>query len=710
MQNSPHTLTKDIVLIGGGHTHALVLRMWAMRPLAGVRLTVINPGPCAAYSGMLPGFVAGHYTRADLNIDLMRLAQAAGARIILGAVTGIDRQAKTITVPGRPDVGYDIASIDVGITTEMPSLPGFAAHAIAAKPLADFADRWHAYCAAPKGDIAVIGGGIAGAELAMAMAHAAPSRAVHIIDRGPALAELGGRARALMLDAMSGLGITLVENSTPREITDQGVILEDGDVIPAGFITGVAAPQAQAWPAQAELDHQGGFIRISPQLQSADPDIFASGDCAYMEFAPRPKAGVFAVRQAPILFHNLRAAAMGRPLRSYRPQKRYLKLVSLGARKAMAERGGMVFAGKLLWRWKDHIDRRFMTRLNNLRPMAMPLPRDHALGDKGPEMMCAGCGSKVGRGVLAQAIQATGAKRSDVARLPGDDAAVLQIGGTSQVLTTDHLRALTPDPYVMTKIAAHHALGDIWAMGAAPQSALVSLVLPRQTAELQSRSMVEIMAAAHEVMDASGAAIIGGHSAMGAELIIGFSLTGLLDRPAITLAGAQPGDAVIVTKPIGSGTIMAAAMALRAPGQIIAHCIDTMCQGQGDAARILHRAHAMTDITGFGLAGHLAGICDASAVGARITLDAVPIQEGALELAQEGIRSSLWADNVDGAAQVTCPPSARGALMFDPQTAGGLMACVAPDQAQDCITTLSQAGYQAAVIGQITEDPAIIIA
>ncbi|KAB2877454.1 MAG: bifunctional NADH dehydrogenase FAD-containing subunit/selenide, water dikinase SelD, partial [Albidovulum sp.] len=169
-------LTRDLVLIGGGHTHALVLRMWGMRPLPGVRLTLISPEPAAAYSGMLPGHVAGHYPREALQIDLVRLARHAGARLILGRAEGIDRAAGRIRVQGRPAVAYDVASIDIGITSDMPALTGFAANAVPAKPLDAFADAWEAFAgraargeAAPR--VAVIGGGVAGVELALAAHH-----------------------------------------------------------------------------------------------------------------------------------------------------------------------------------------------------------------------------------------------------------------------------------------------------------------------------------------------------------------------------------------------------------------------------------------------------------------------------------------------------------------------------------------------------------
>ena len=183
-------LTRDLVLIGGGHTHALVLRMWGMNPLPGVRVTVINPGPTAPYSGMLPGFVAGHYSRDDLDIDLVKLARFAGARLINGAAEHIDPVAKTITVTGRGLIAFDVASVDVGITSAMPLLAGFAEHGVPAKPLGTFASRWEAFrTTAQSPEIAVIGGGVAGAELAMAMAFALRdvSPTVRLIDRSEPL-------------------------------------------------------------------------------------------------------------------------------------------------------------------------------------------------------------------------------------------------------------------------------------------------------------------------------------------------------------------------------------------------------------------------------------------------------------------------------------------------------------------------------------------
>ncbi|MGJ8622733.1 MAG: selenide, water dikinase SelD [Yoonia sp.] len=324
---------------------------------------------------------------------------------------------------------------------------------------------------------------------------------------------------------------------------------------------------------------------------------------------------------------------------------------------------------------------------------APPLPRTIALGVKealGDKPMCGGCGAKVGRRALEKTLGGQF----------GDDAAQVQAG---QVMTTDHLRALTHDPVVMTRIAATHALGDIWAMGAKPQAATASLILPRMSADLQERTMAEIMQSAEDIFAQAGGKIIGGHSSLGDELTIGFTITGLTKKP-ITLAGAKAGDALILTKPIGSGTIMAADMAGKADGADVIACLDLMTQSQAQASQILGKAHAMTDITGFGLAGHLRGMCDASGVAAQINLDAIPLMEGALGLSAAGVRSTLFADNQAGAGPIEGPVFD---LLFDPQTAGGLLAAVPAKLADGLLQKLTEAGYGAAIIGEITEGSAI---
>ncbi len=711
MHSAPLPATKDVVLIGGGHAHALVLLKWGMRPLAGARLTLINPGPTAPYSGMLPGFVAGHYQREDLDIDLVRLARFSGARLILGAADGLDPHARLVHVPGRAPIAYDLASIDVGITSEMPDLPGFADHGVPAKPLGVFAQSWDQFRnGSGPANIAVIGGGVAGAELVLAMAHALSQQGrlgqATLIDSGPVLGHASPEVAKRLRRAFSEHRVTLVENTGVARIEPGLVHLTDGRMVLSDFTTGAAGARPHDWIANCGLKLHQGFVAVDETLQSSDADIFAVGDCAHLAFSPRPKAGVYAVRQAPILHHNLRARLTQDPLRRYKPQKDYLKLISMGRKEALGDRFGLQFSGGLVWGWKDRIDQSFMEQFRHLPKMEQPkLPPEHthdlpeALGEK---PMCGGCGAKAGRGALRRALSALGPmQRPDVSPLPGDDAALVQTGGVQQVISTDHLRAFVQDPVMMTRIAAIHALGDIWAMAAAPQVATANLILPRLSPALQQRSLSEIMATAGEVFQAAGADIVGGHTSIGDELSIGFTVTGLCASQPITLAGAKPSDVLILTKPIGSGVIMAAEMSGDAKGEWVAAALTQMCQPQGASARILSEAHAMTDVTGFGLAGHLLGLCEASGLAATLDLSAVPMMQGAIELSARGIRSSLFEENRSLAPNLARGPEAD--LLFDPQTAGGLLAAVSADAADGLLEQLRSEGYPAAKIGGLSD-------
>ncbi|KIN71536.1 selenide, water dikinase SelD [Sulfitobacter guttiformis] len=705
--------TRDLVLVGGGHAHALVLRAWGMNPLPGARLTVINPGPTAPYTGMLPGHVAGHYGRDDLEIDLVRLCRHAGARLLLDKAVGIDRTRREVMLESRGPVAYDVASIDVGITAEM-NLAGFAQHAIGAKPLDIYAARWRDFSTrAAKGevapDVAVIGGGVAGCELAMAMAFALRASdvmpRVTVIEAGPQISGVGNMVRRRILHAMAQLGITVLTDAKVVRIEEGAVELEGNKSVPAALCVGAAGAFAHKWIAQTDLPLTDGFIQIGPDLGVIDDEaVFAVGDCAVMPHAPRPKAGVFAVRAAPVLHHNLRAALSGGRRKTWKPQKNYLKLISLGGKSAIAEKFGLAVQGTYLWRWKDRIDQSFMDRLCDLSTMQVPQPRGSmAIGAAQiltAKPLCGGCGAKVGRGILSGALAGLAQPSGEVVTGAGDDAAILRKdGGGFQVISTDHLRSAIEDPAMMTRIAAVHALGDVWAMGARPQVALASIVVPQMSEALQARTIAEITAVANEVMAAAGAQLVGGHTTMGSELTIGFTVTGTRDAMPLTVSGAQDGDVLILTRPIGSGVLLAADMAGQADGRDVAAALAIMSQPQHrEAAIISPHANAMTDVTGFGLAGHVLAMCEGAALDAWINANAIPVYAGAQALSQAGVSSSLMASN-----RADAPVEGAGDdLLYDPQTAGGLLAAVPATVVAQVITALEAQGCAGHVIGRLS--------
>ncbi|MFS4437196.1 selenide, water dikinase SelD [Paracoccaceae bacterium GXU_MW_L88] len=689
-------LSRDIVLIGGGHAHAIALRRWGMDPLPGARLTLITPEPVATYSGMLPGVVAGHYPRAALEIDLIRLARHAGARIVLAKAR--DLTPHSVLLDERPEIGFDIASINVGIETGM-RLPG-AENTIPAKPLEGFLDAWERFAAAPPDGarIAMIGGGAAGVELALAMKARLSGRAhVTLIEAGgdilPAMPALREKARAALIK----FGVE-VKTDCPVTGFAPGHVETEAGAIPTDFI--VTAPGAQMPALVRQIGFGAEGIPIRPTLQTEVHDhVFAAGDAAHMPWDPRPKAGVYAVRQGAVLARNLRAYAAGGRLARYHPQKDYLKLLSLGETKAAAGKWGRSASGAWAWRWKDHIDRSFMKKLTDLPPMSEMQPAETALGARDlAAPLCAGCGAKVAPAVLRDALAEMPIQRPDILQGAGDDAALVSIGGETVALTTDHFRAFLDDPYLLGRIAAIHAMGDIWAMGGQPQTALANLILPRMTEDLQARTLKELLAGARAALEPTGAALVGGHSALGAELTVGFSLTGHCPKP-IGLAGAQVGDAILLTKPIGTGVLLAGEMQRRAQARDVAAAWAQMAQSSQEVTAILApHASAMTDVTGFGLVGHLGSLCRASQVGADLWVDHVPLLAGALVLARDGVRSTLFDANQTEPHALDGAPDARSDLMFDPQTSGGLLATVPANQAERlCAET------GAAAIGVITE-------
>ena len=704
-------LTRDLVLIGGGHTHALVLRGLAMKPIPGVRLTLINPDATAPYSGMLPGHVAGYYSRRDLEIDLVRLARAANARLVMDSAVGFDREAGRVLLQNRPPIAYDAAAIDIGITSDLPSLPGFTDHAVPAKPLGPMAAKWQAHAALETpGPVVILGGGVAGVELAMACAHRLSGRAcVTVIDRGELVEELSPATRKTLLDALKSNGVQMRPNTSVTEIAADHVVLAGGDTLPAALVIGAAGAKAQGWLQDTGLVLENGFVVVDEHLQTSDPALYATGDCAHMRANPRPKAGVFAVRQAPVLLHNLRADLIGAPRKPYVPQRDYLKLISLGGKRAVADKAGFRVAGSLLWKLKNKIDQDFMVKFTDLPKMPTPpAPQNAALGvreavEAAP--LCGGCGAKVGSDDLDSALAALPKPtRADVLSQAGDDAAILAHKDGVQVLSTDHLRAITEDPWLMARIALVHALGDVWAMGAAPQAVLSSVILPQMSPKMQRETLREITTAITGILTPLGAELVGGHTTQGAEMTLGFTVTGLAKSP-ITLAGARPGDALILTRPIGTGVLLAAEMQGSADGRDVAAMLSAMAMPQTEAAaNLAPHAHAMTDVTGFGLAGHLSRMCQASGVGAELQTDAIETYPGAIEAAEAGIRSSLYPAN-----RATLPDiattSPKAELLFDPQTSGGLLAAIPATEA-DALCNKIEGAH---IIGHITDGSAITL-
>ncbi len=690
---------KDLVLLGGGHAHVAVLKSFGMRPIEGLRLVLVSREVHAPYSGMLPGFVAGHYSYDEVHIDLRRLARFAGAELHHAEAVGLDLAARRVLLKDRPPLRFDLLSIDVGIRPRA-DLPG-ASRAIAVKPIDSFAARWEKLLARAKQGplrVAVVGGGAAGVELALAIQHRTGA-ALTIVSAGELLPTHGRAVRRAFSRVLAERRVEVLAG-TPVIAIEAGGVRTADRFVEADEVLLTTQAVAPEWLARSGLATEDGFVRVDETLRSTShANVFAAGDVANVAGHPRPKAGVFAVRQGPPLAENLRREVLGQPLVRYAPQRRFLALVSTGGKEAVASKWpGVAFRGAWVWKWKDSIDRRFMRKfsdlaMNGARPMASgSAPHD--------AMRCAGCGAKVGSSILARVLERVGIdKRDDI--LIGldepDDAAILAPSPRAQVQTIDFFRAIVDDPFTFGAIAANHALGDVWAMGATPRAALALATIPHGPERRVEELLFQMLSGSLRVLREAGCALVGGHSGEGAELALGFSVTGEVEKP-LRKAGARPGDRLILTKAIGTGILFAAEMRLLAKARWIESAIESMLASSRDAARILakHGATACTDVTGFGLAGHLLEMARASKVTIEIAPAKVPLLEGVAELA--GVRSTLFPQNEVARASIA---GSAPDFLFDPQTAGGLVATVPASAAEACLAELRAAGVAAAEIGSV---------
>ena len=468
----------------------------------------------------------------------------------------------------------------------------------------------------------------------------------------------------------------------------------DDDSRPSGPSLLCTGSQGPAWLATAGLPlDPDGRIRTDRCLRVEDhPSLFASGDCAVISAAPRPASGVWAVRAGRPLASNLEAACLGQPLRPWQPQRQALQLIGSHQDAAWARWGSWRLGpSPLLWQLKQRIDRAFMDGF--LQPASMP--------DAEP-MACRGCAAKLPAQPLATALDRVGlgGQPEDAVRVPGDQELLQSVDG---------FPALVSDPWLNGRLTALHACSDLWACGAAVSSAMATITLPMASANEQQELLVQTLAGIRSVLDEQGAELIGGHtmesrsaSPVPASLGVQVTLTvnGNSPKSPWLKSGLRPGDALLISRPLGTGVLFAGAMTGATSALDLDAALRTMACSQHS---LLHRVapvregiHACTDITGFGLLGHLGEMLqNHPELTVQLDGSAIPAYAASLELFERGISSTLAPSNrtgwrwLEGPVQLQQPPSAALLeLLVDPQTCGPLLLACSSDAA----TQLTRSG------------------
>ncbi|MBU8545947.1 MULTISPECIES: FAD-dependent oxidoreductase [Roseomonadaceae] len=354
-----------LLLLGGGHAHVEVLRQWAAHPLPGWRVTLLTREWMSPYSGMLPGVIAGLYQPEEALIDITALTARCNAALILDRATGIDPRRRRVQRAQGADVDWDLLSIDTGATPDVGRVPGAAEHALPLKPIDALLPRLRGifHEAHPGQRIAVVGAGAAGVEVALALAVRLDAAITLVAGASGLLPGFPGRLRRRAGQALAARKVALRSGRNVTEVAQGAVHFDGAPSLPAESVIWATGAAAAPWLAETGLARDArGFLRVDACLRAeGHSHIFAAGDVASFG-AGLPKAGVFAVRQGPVLAANLRAVARGRAPRPYRPQRDYLRLLSLADGTALGTRNGLIFGGRWVWWLKDRLDRGFMAR------------------------------------------------------------------------------------------------------------------------------------------------------------------------------------------------------------------------------------------------------------------------------------------------------------------------------------------------------------
>jgi len=369
---------KRLVLVGGGHANVEVLRAFALAP-APVEITLVTQAPWLVYSGMVPGVIAGHYVLDDCSIDLARLAGRAKARTVFSLATHVDTVRREVACANGAVVPYDVLSLDVGSAAPLERARGAREHAVPMRPLDRLVRRFVSTLDGARAGrvraVTLVGGGAAGVELALGMAHrliaelGSDAPHVRVITDAPAIVpEFPPAARARLMRELRRRGVGVHPSSPVTEVTAETVTTGHGHTFASDAVFWSAGAAAHPWIAESGFATDArGFLLVDATLQSTShPGVFAAGDCAARADMDLPKAGVFAVRAAPVLAANLRAALDDAPLEPHRTGRRFLALVSTGSRRALGVWNGFSWHGAWLWRVKDRIDRGFVARYGDL--------------------------------------------------------------------------------------------------------------------------------------------------------------------------------------------------------------------------------------------------------------------------------------------------------------------------------------------------------
>ncbi|GAB4009781.1 MAG: selenide, water dikinase SelD [Bdellovibrio sp.] len=651
-----------------------------MRPLSNVKMILISDQDAAPYSGMLPGYMMGKYPLEKIHFNLWKLTSQAGILFIRDRIKRIDKKNKLIFFESeRSPLFYDVLSINIGITPK-EIIADSKSNIIPLKPISSMVTKWELALEQLKNSdrlkLAVVGGGPAGIETASALAtrikELSKNHEITLFHQGTVLGhDLPQKAQSIISASLLSQGIHFELNAKVHKIENGKCFYHDRQSDSFDLIFLATPAQAPAIFKNSHLTtNPEGFLSVNKFLQSVDdPSIFAAGDCIDFTEHSLPKAGVFAVRQGMILSHNVRQFAQGKEnprLLPFVPQKKFLKLIHISPKKILASRGMLNSASSLFWPWKKMIDLRFMHKFGTLPLTMSEMERNHEFVNT-----CGGCGAKISNSLLSEVIGLLKLTYSNELPTTIEDCYPVNSNDSNQLISVDGLRAFIQDPFIYGKISTLHALSDLWVSGVRPHTLVVSVGLAHRQDSLQRNFLIQVMSGILSVCQEHQIKLANAHTFENAEDHLSLTVLGAPEGKLIRKGHIRSDQIILMSKKLGTGIALNALMKADIEFYHVKDVIDIMFTPNSLTESERLHVSAGTDITGFGLIGHLLEMLAGSHLGIKLDSKSIPYFDFTEILLERGHRSFLIDENKK--AFMTRINGFAPDILFDPQTNGPLV-------------------------------------
>ena len=654
-------IENDLILIGGGHSHLSVLKAFILNPIKGLRITLISDVYQTPYSGMLPGFIENRFTLDEILIDLYKFSSIGNFRFIKSTVKGIQGKKQLIELENRPPIHYDFLSINIGIVNDKTKIIGAEKYALTLKPISkiNYSELTNKL---ENKTIGIIGAGPAGVEVALALKKRFVNSKIYLFcsEKG-ILNNFPLSAKIKVLKILKFSDINVVEKSRVKQITKNSIYTVSKTKVyidKAILATNGISP---SWLKKTDLKlSKNGFIQTNKKLQTNFNNVFASGDIINFSDKKLNKSGVYAVKSSLILEKNIRNFIQNKKLIDYKPQKSYLSLIGLSNEKALAHKFNFFLISKIALKLKNLIDLKFIKKFQIYNQISY----------NQFDMDCRGCAAKVNLSALKEALP------NDIIN-PSKDAHDID-RGSYFVQSVDMINSLINDPYLLGKIAANHALSDIYAALSNPVSASIILQLPKCSQKLHSEDIKQVYLGAKFVLNKNNCKLLGGHTMLGEDdnPVVGFSVIGKKFNKEKKMINDQ--DKIFLTGKIGVGLIFAGIQSNILNSSYLDEVMPNLIKGNEKIGKLFAKIKPLdaTDITGYGLCNHLLNLKNRNKTinGITIFKDKISIFNGVQECINNNIKSSLYEQNFNYAKNLVEFKKTEiiNQVFFDPQTVGGI--------------------------------------